>query len=95
MARNVVIIVFIGVSSGPGTSVTTPHEVSKADQIILAREERIDIVSLLDLVVVELLQIPTHSHGSDGIPRIETIELVASGKHRQHVASCEAIGSSS
>lgn len=95
MTRDVVVVVFICVSSGPVTGVAPPYEISVADQIILAREERINIVALLDLVVIELLQITTHSHGSNGIPRVETIELVAGGKHRYHVASCEAISGTS
>ena len=95
MTRNVVIVVFIYVSSGPVTSVAPPYEISIANQIILAREERVNIVALLDLVVIQLLQITTHSHGSNGIARVETIELVAGGKHRYHVASCEAISGTS
>jgi len=94
MTWDVVIVVFIGVSSGPVTGVATPYEVSIANQIILAREERVNIVALLDLVVIQLLQIMTHSHGSNGIPRVETIELVAGSKHWHHVASCEAISGS-
>lgn len=95
MTWDVVIVVFICVSSGPVTGVAAPNKVSIADQIILPREERVNIVALLDLVVIELLQVTTHSNGSNGIPRVETIKLVAGGKHRYHVASCEAISGTS
>ena len=95
MTRDIVIVVFICVSSGPVTGVAAPNKVSIADQIILAGEKRVNIVTLLDLVVIQLLQITTHSHGSNGIPRVETIELVAGGKHWYHVASCEAISGTS
>jgi len=55
MTRDIVIVVFIGVSCGPVTGVAAPNKVSIANQIILSREERVNIVALLDLVVIELL----------------------------------------
>ena len=95
MTRDIVIVVFIGVSCGPDTGVTAPYEVFIAYQIILTGEERKDKVTLFDLIIIELLEIPTHGHWSDGISRIEAIKLVTGSKHRQHVASCEPISSSS
>ena len=55
MTRDIVIVVFIGVNCGPDTGVTAPYEVSIAYQIILTGEERIDKVTLFDLIIIELL----------------------------------------
>lgn len=73
VAWHVIIVVFVCVGSGPDTGVASPDEIFIADQIILAREQRINIVALFDLIIIKLLEISAHTHGSNGITRIEAI----------------------
>ena len=70
-------VVLLSVNSRPDAGVTTPNNISESDQIVLSREDCIDLVSLSYLIVVELLKIFAHSHWSNGIPWIEAVEGVA------------------
>ena len=79
MAVDFEIVILLSVNSGPDAGITTPHNISESNQIILGREDCVDLVSFSDLVIVELLKIFAHSHGANSISWIETIEVVASG----------------
>lgn len=85
-------VVLLSVYSGPHTRVPTPHNITEPDQIILGRVDCIYLVSLSDLIIVELLKIFAHSHGADSIAGIETVEIVAGGVSGKEVASCETPG---
>ena len=66
--------VLLGVDSRPDARVAAPNDISEADKVILGREDRINLITLFDLVVIKLLKVLAHAHRSNSIARIETIQ---------------------
>ena len=89
MTVDIEAVIFLSVDSGPDTGVTTPHNISESDQVILGGEDCVDLVAFSDLVIIEFLKIFAHSHGANGVAWIETIQVVASGIGGKEVASGE------
>ncbi len=75
-------VVLLSVNSRPDASVATPNDISETYQVILGREDSINLVTLFNLVIIELLEIFAHSHGADRVARIKTIQGVTSGVGR-------------
>jgi hypothetical protein len=55
MTVDIEAVIFLSVDSGPDTGVTTPHNISESDQVVLGGEDCVDLVAFSDLIIIELL----------------------------------------